>query len=73
MASGQVSFKDTVQSRIHAVEADKDSTYTAEDTSFEGFDGEVGDLYRTSIVPLQRTVKYRAIPVLMPISNSSER
>ena len=42
-----MNFKDTKESSdLSAVQVDAGSTYLAEDTSFEGFDGEVGACWR---------------------------
>lgn len=46
----QVNFKDTRKlPDLSAVQVDEYSTYVAEDTSFEGFQGEVGAHGRTTL------------------------
>ena len=48
-----MSFKDTRESSdLSAVQINKDSIYMAEDTYFEGFEGEVGDWEPTYFAPL---------------------
>ena len=72
MANWQVSFKETRgSSDLSAVHVDRGSIYVAEDTYFEGFEGEVGDWERTSLAPIVKTVTYAAMSILVCIASAT--